>query len=163
MQSTKFKLLEPTTDENATGITIISYSEDAETKMAQSTAMVHELSAIEALKLGKELMTRADRWLAEHRREHEENILANDEIKRQVVMWLQENKFGSDDPAVKLWLYSNVVNFQYSENGEEHDRKIKILSITDLGDLLSQLPEGHEVLDYFKLIDEPSNLLQDAF
>lgn len=160
MQSTKFKLIKPTTDENAVGITIVSFSEDVDTKMAQSAAMVHELSAIEALVLGKELMTSANQWLAEHRREYENNVLASDEIKRQVIEWLQENKYGTDSLAVRLWLNSSVINFQYSENGEEYDRKIKILGITDLGELLNQLPEGHQVLDYFEIVDEPSSLLQ---
>jgi hypothetical protein len=107
------------------------------------------LTAAEALHLGTQLVEMAELWLGIYRHTQEGAVLQDDEFKREVYKWLQENDWGTDNPHKRIWLNSMLVNFSY-----KRDDKVMVTEESRLGELVAALPEGHVVLDYFELITE---------
>lgn len=122
-----------------------------------------ELSIEELLTLIEQLQERAELWLSTSRTNLINDIVENGTInpKREAIQWLQEHGWGSDRPSEKLWIYYKVLFFNFDERGEEYDEKIRINLNTKLGVMLSTLPEGHLMFDFFELVTYPDGELDE--
>lgn len=101
-----------------------------------------DLDAITALVIARRIDEIAEQWLNEVEIGVEQAQLTANDSKSELIVWLSEREWFSDDPDQRKWLYHRIIRF-------DGTARIPVPAQTLLGEALLEMDEGELPLVFF--------------